>query len=480
MKETGRAHARTPWIIGAAVSVVAVAGIASAMVLRAPEERPSHAAGYARRVRPHFDHAAVISGKFERPQAVTRRCLECHPDARKVMKTPHWLWLGDEVRIPGRAGTTRLGKRNVLNNFCISTVGNEKACTKCHAGYGWADADYDFSKEENVDCLVCHEHTNTYVKGPAGMPMPQTDLLAAARSVGTPQRENCLGCHAFGGGGQAVKHGDIDSSLAHPFEDEDVHMGRHGFLCVDCHTAPEHRIRGRAFSVSVEDSHGVACADCHTRPEHADARINAHLAAVACQTCHIPSFAGKVPTKVFWDWSKAGDPTRKDDPHHYLKIKGEFVYEQDAIPEYRWFNGTVSRYLLGDPIADPERPTALNPPLGGIGDATARLWPFKIHRAKQPYDAGNGYLFPPVTGGAGGFWTTFDWDESFRLGAKASKIAYSGKVGFARTEMYWPLSHMVAPKEKALGCTDCHGDRSRMDWKALGYAGDPMKTGGRR
>ena len=35
-------------------------------------------------------------------------------------------------------------------------------------------------------------------------------------------------------------------------------------------------------------------------------------------------------------------------------------------------------------------------------------------------------------------------------------------------------------KEKALACTDCHGDRSRMDWQALGYAGDPIKTGGRR
>jgi octaheme c-type cytochrome (tetrathionate reductase family) len=479
MAETGRSHRRTPWIIGAVVALVAAGGIASAMVLRPGEERPRHAAGYAKRIRPHFDHAAVITGKFDAPQAVTRRCLECHPNARKVMKTSHWLWLGDEVQVPGRPGATRIGKRNVLNNFCIATTGNERACTKCHIGYGWADADYDFSKEENVDCLVCHERTSTYVKGTFGIPTPQTDLLAAARSVGTPQRENCLGCHAYGGGGQAVKHGDLDSSLAHPLEEEDVHMGRHGFLCVDCHTAPDHQIRGRAFSVSVEDSHGVACADCHTKPEHADARINAHLATVACQTCHIPSFAGKVPTKAFWDWSKAGDPTRKDDPHHYLKIKGEFTYEQDAVPEYRWFNGTVGRYLLGDRIEDPELPTALNPPQGGIADRAARIWPFKVHRAKQPYDAGNRYLFPPVTGGKDGYWTTFDWDQAFRLGAKASNIAYSGKVGFARTEMYWPLSHMVAPKEKALACTDCHGERSRLDWKALGYAGDPMKTGGR-
>jgi hypothetical protein len=152
---------------------------------------------------------------------------------------------------------------------------------------------------------------------------------------------------------------------------------------------------------------------------------------------------------------------------------------QDAAPEYGWFNGTVGRYLLGDRIEDPEKPTVLNPPQGGIADRTARIWPFKIHRGKQPYDAGNRYLFPPVTGGKDGYWTTFDWDRSFRLGEKESNLPYSGKVGFARTEMYWPLSHMVAPKEKALSCTECHGEPSRLDWKALGYPGDPMKTGGR-
>lgn len=475
-----RVQLRRPWILGVAVAAIAVAGIATAMVLRPAERVERHAAGFQKKVRPHFDHAPVITEKFQTPQDVTRKCLSCHPDARKVMKTAHWLWLGDEVQVPGRSGTIRLGKRNAINNFCIATTGNERSCMKCHAGYGWADASFDFSKEENVDCLVCHEHTNSYVKGTYGNPTPETDLLAAAKSVGTPSRENCLGCHAYGGGGQAVKHGDLDSSLAHPFDEEDVHIGRHGFLCVDCHGGKDHQIRGRAFSVSVEDSHGVACTDCHTTPEHRDQRINAHLSTVACQTCHIPTFAPQIPTKATWDWSKAGDPTRKEDPHHYLKIKGEFTYEQDATPEYRWFNGTVGRYLIGDKI-DPAQVTVLNPPQGDIQDRRARIWPFKVHHAKQPYDAGYDYLFPPVTGGSDdGYWSKFDWDLAFKLGAKASNIAYSGKYGFARTDMYWPLSHMVAPKEKALGCTDCHGETSRLDWKALGYAGDPMKTGGRR
>jgi octaheme c-type cytochrome (tetrathionate reductase family) len=464
------------WLVAGAVAVALVAG---AVALAAARRPPTGLApGYQKKVRAHFDHTPVMPAKFDSPQAVTRRCLECHAGATAIMKTSHWLWLGEETTIPGREGKHRIGKKNLINNFCIATRGNERSCMKCHAGYGWADATFDFGKAENVDCLVCHERTGAYVKDTYGLPSKDSDLVAAARSVGFPTRENCIGCHAYGGGGQAVKHGDLDSSLLHPSTDEDVHIGKHGFLCVDCHTAPDHQLRGRAFSVSVEDGHGVACTDCHTAPKHPDARIDAHLAAVACQTCHVPTYARKVPTKQFWDWSKAGDASRKDDTHTYLKIKGEFTYEQDVVPEYRWFNMTVSRYLKGDKI-DPSGVTPINAPQGGLADPTAKIWPFKVHRATQPYDAVNLHLLAPVTGGEGGYWTTFDWDSAFRLGEKASGLAYSGKYGFARTEMFWPITHMVAPKDKALGCTDCHGERSRLDWKALGYAGDPIKVGGR-
>jgi len=86
------------------------------------------------------------------------------------MKTAHWQWLGPEETIPGRAEPMRIGKRNLLNNFCIGIQGNWAGCTKCHAGYGWDKADYDFSKAENVDCLVCHDWSSSYVKGPAGLP----------------------------------------------------------------------------------------------------------------------------------------------------------------------------------------------------------------------------------------------------------------------------------------------------------------------
>jgi hypothetical protein len=210
---------------------------------------------------------------------------------------------------------------------------------------------------------------------------------------------------------------------------------------------------------------------------HEDQRITAHLETIACQTCHIPEGAVRQPTKMSWDWSTAGQDL-PEDPHEYLKIKGSFVYEQNFMPEYAWFNGEADRYILGDKI-DPTVPTVLNQPHGDIRDPEAKIWPFKIHQASQPYDPNYNHLLQPKTVGEGGYWTEFDWDLAARLGAEAAGIEYSGEVDFAPTEMYWVLSHMVMPKEEALQCYDCHSADGRLDWEALGYYGDPIRWGGR-
>jgi len=83
----------------------------------------------------------------------------------------------------------------------------------------------------------------------------------------------------------------------------------------------------------------------------------------------------------------------------------------------------------------------------------------------------------PVTSGQGGYWSEFDWDKAFRLGEETSGLEYSGNYGFAETEMFWPSTHMVATKDKALQCQACHSEGGRMDWQALGYDGDPIKQG---
>ena len=180
---------------------------------------------------------------------------------------------------------------------------------------------------------------------------------------------------------------------------------------------------------------------------------------------------------MYWDWSAAGQDL-PEDPHSYLKIKGSFVYEGDFVPEYYWYSGIKDRYILGDEI-DPDQPTVLNPIEGDMSDPNTKIWPFKVHRAKQPYDTVNNYLLQPKTVGEGGFWTDFDWDQALRLGSDVVGLDYSGEYDFTETEMYWPISHMVTPIEEALQCDDCHGEAGRLDWQSLSYPGDPIVWGGR-
>lgn len=427
----------------------------------------------------HVNHKDLFdnAGELTTGPEVTAACLDCHPDAgEQMLQTAHWRWESEPVELEGREGLHATGKKNTVNNFCIGIQGNWASCTACHTGYGWDDANFDFEKKTNIDCLSCHDNSGTYRKGKAGIPLEGVDLLAAAKSVGVPTRENCGGCHFRGGGGNAVKHGDLDESLYYPSEEVDVHMGRYNFQCVDCHQTEDHVIGGRSISVSLDNENQIACTDCHNKKLHSDERINVHTDTVACQTCHVPYIAVKQATKTHWDWSTAGDDFQEEDVHKYLKIKGSFIYERNLQPEYRWYNGVAERYLLGDKI-NSTGPTSINAPKGDIRDPDAHIWPFKIHRAKQPYDADYNYLLQPVTSGEGGFWKEFDWDAAFRLGEGVTGLPYSGNYDFAATEMYWPSTHMVASKEKALQCQSCHAENGRMDWEALGYDGDPIKQG---
>jgi len=424
----------------------------------------------------HTEHAFFFFEPFPDGPSVTRACLECHPEsAGEVMQTAHWNWQGDEVELPGRDTALRIGKRNVINNFCIGVQSNWPACTMCHIGYGWEDEEFDFSDVSRVDCLVCHDNSGTYLKKfqGAGLPDEGVDLLQVARSVGMPRRQNCGSCHFQGGGGNAVKHGDMDETLLFPSERIDVHMGRYDMQCIDCHRTERHRIRGRSMAVSVDSTNRVHCTDCHAREPHREIRLNAHIGRVACQSCHIPHMAADTGTKLSWDWSEAGQDLDITDEHRYLKIKGRFTWAKKVQPEYHWYNETSTRYITGDRI-DPARPTRITAPLGDRNDPAAKIWPFKVHRGRQPYDREYCYFLVPNVHGDKGFWNAFDWEAALRTGARVTGLPYSGTYDFAPTEMYFPLSHMVTSTDEALRCRDCHGERGRIDWTALGYAGDPL------
>ncbi|MCK6585802.1 MAG: hypothetical protein L6Q49_22080, partial [Anaerolineales bacterium] len=216
----------------------------------------------------HVDHADIVQGDFKTGQDVTRACLECHEDAAiQVMATTHWTWESKEFDVPWRDEPATIGKANQINNFCIGSQGNEIRCNTCHVGYGWEKGREDQqANPENVDCLACHADMGAYAKGEYGNPSEGVDLLAAARSVRAPTRDNCGACHFDGGGGNGVKHGDLDESLYFPSNNLDVHMGGElNLQCTDCHWTKDHQILGRLLpdNYTIDPQEQVSCEQCH-------------------------------------------------------------------------------------------------------------------------------------------------------------------------------------------------------------------------
>ncbi len=469
---------------------------------------------------------------------VTKNCLSCHElEGKAILKTAHWNWQGSSPYTVGHEKRVDLGKRDkTINNFCINLNGNWARCTSCHIGYGWEDQNFDFSDMTRIDCLVCHDTTGKYKKSPAGAGYPKegVDLKKVAQNVGRPSRNTCGGnCHFRGGGGDAVKHGDMDSALKKPSKFHDVHMGVTdgglGFNCQQCHKTRNHMIAGRSVSVAPVEG-DLSCQTCHTDRPHLgigmlDFHLNRHTRHVDCQTCHIPIYARGKPTKVYWDWSTAGKDIKGGKDKYgmptYKKKKGSFKWKKDAKPSYAWYNGTVKRYILGDRINE-KGVTELARPVGDKNDQASRIYPFKLHRGKQISDATYKYLIAPQLWK--GYWKHWDWDKASRDGMKFAGLPYSGNYEFVDTIMYWGLTHTVMPKENALSCAQCHpslnkapycgschqekpgvdfkalstegidfrvlakkgmdvgqleGKTDYIDFKALGYKGDPIEVGGR-
>ncbi|WP_312955098.1 tetrathionate reductase family octaheme c-type cytochrome [Pseudomonas songnenensis] len=439
----------------------------------------------------------ALQGPFASGEEVTRACLSCHSKAAsQVMATRHWTW--DYIN-PDTG--QRLGKKTMLNGFCIGDRSNEAFCQSCHIGYGWKDASFDFTDESKVDCLACH-NTGNYLKlaGLAGHPplarsetapgsgkfVEPVDLAAVARQIGATSRRTCGTCHYYGGGGDGVKHGDLDSSLNSPPSELDVHMAADGldFACSTCHVAEEHRIAGSRINVTASDPRNAAtrgqrsernrstCQSCHgDKPHQGDllhaGRLNDHTSVLACQSCHIPTFArGGVPTKMAWDWSTAGKMGPDGKPYQtrnergqvlYDSRKGSFILGQDVVPDYVWFDGRVT-YVQPDTVIDPTSRVPINRFHGVPGAADARIWPVKTFHGRQPYDTEYLTLLVPHTAlpNDTAFWYNFDWAKALQAGADASGAPYSGQFDFVDTSMLWPITHMVAPKEQAVDCAQCH------------------------
>lgn len=449
------------------------------------------------------DHSKfkILDQDFASGPEVTKACLSCHTEASKqIHQTQHWKW---EFVNPDTKQV--LGKKHVVNNFCTSVKSNEAACNSCHIGYGWKDDTFDFASQENVDCLACHDHTGKYAKpsGFAGNPVAKDtefppgsgkivrgiNLKEIAQKVGPTTRNTCGACHFKGGGGDGVKHGDLDSSLEAPDKALDVHMDTEGlnFSCATCHKTDGHQVTGSRYAPTAKDKNGAhlrgeadktspaTCQACHGQAPHLAVKLNDHTAKIACQTCHIPAFArGGVPTKMSWDWSTAGKldkdgkfQTLRDENDYdtYMTIKGDFKWAENVTPEYVWFNGTNKYTLITDKIEKGDKPIQINGFEGSATDGKSMIWPIKLFRGKQQYDPVNKSLV--ITHLAGNddtaYWKNLDWVKAVTAGMAKGGVKFSGQVDFIETESMWAINHMVAPKEKALGCVACHAKVGRLD-----------------
>ncbi|MDD2539450.1 MAG: tetrathionate reductase family octaheme c-type cytochrome [Desulfuromonadaceae bacterium] len=452
------------------------------------------------------DHTEFVKGPFKDGQSVTKVCLECHEkQAEEVMKTTHWTWAGTPNHVKRLENSTKTyGKKNMINSFCTTPFNGpdgvvHESCNKCHAGYGWTRSNnFDFTDKTRIDCLVCHALKGNYDRAAVGCDVNMQAILKgsmnlelAAQSVGRPNLVNCGYCHFYGGGGDAVKHAGLDSTLLFADKKQDVHMakkvkGGQEMMCQDCHKTKEHRIAGASSQMAHYDAR-VTCEDCHSgaKAPHQKSKnkniLNNHLTSVACQTCHIPVFAKGQATKMMWKWSDVGkdiEPQEEFDKETFAKKKGTFKWGMNVVPDYEWYNGKIDRYMLGDKIKDPSKPVIMTRPLGDIKDKTAKIYPYKRFTGTQPMDSKFKYLstFQQYKE----LWVNYDWEKALVNGAKSPEgLPYSGKYQFVNTVSYISAQHEVSPKEDALQCGECHMGGTRMNWTALGYKGDPMQYGGR-
>ena len=110
-------------------------------------------------------------------------------------------------------------------------------------------------------------------------------------------------------------------------------------------------------------------------------------------------------------------------------------------------------------------------PNGSRDDLNAKIFAFKVHKGKLPLLAERNWLIPITVEH---FFANGEIDPAVKNAAKELYGLSDAKYSWIETTRYMGIFHGVQPKEKALKCMDCHGKDSRLDWKSLGYKGNPM------
>jgi len=439
---------------------------------------------------PAPSHAAM----FEHYEG-TKTCLACHQqEAESFFHSQHYQWEGEAPDIVNAHGR-RLGKMNTVNDFCTNPKANwiglvynsrgeviSKGCSACHAGFGKLPSPkMDQAQLENIDCLMCHAsgyQRDLYKNDDGSLQWKPilwknpVGLDSVSKRISLPKRVMCLRCHASSGGGANYKRGDLEYKLADADRNFDVHMGTDGknMQCIACHAGDDHRVRGRGTDLSGTDmpSRPLSCdtQECHGSAPHKVAVLNLHAQRVNCTVCHIPDFAKEDPTDMSRDWSKAVFNAEADNYTADIKL------EKNVRPVYAWYNGTTWEQLMGEPVKRlPDGSVGMMVPQGSRSDPRAKIFAFKLHRGKMPLWTAKQWIIPIVVEEV---FPTGQIDPAVKLAAKDIYGVDNVDYSWTDTSRYMGIFHEVQPASQALQCLDCHRPGGRMDWKALGYDGDPL------
>ena len=251
-------------------------------------------------------------------------------------------------------------------------------------------------------------------------------------------------------------------------------------VCQSCHTVQQHKIAGRGSDLRETDldvNLGCSTSTCHptktTSSGHTTTSVFKHTARVACQTCHIRTYARNAAdtvateaTEVRRDWNQPEWSTVNN------RYEPAVTLLNDQKPVYLFWNGTSWGYSLKDPAAidaiTGKFPTSR--PVGTVSGAdSSKLYPFKYKTAHRPHATDLGILVPVDTKT---YFSTGD--------PNAATMSALGLLGYANTEpfswvdddTYQLITHEVPPASgNVLACTDCHisGTAKQMSLNAIGY-----------
>jgi hypothetical protein len=423
-------------------------------------------------------------------------CLTCHQD--QYRRFPNWLDANGTLDL-------NLFTDLTLENVTLDGSGNLVASpgdTVVRSGLEGIPVVTDHDNDGRFDFLFAPAGGPGSVSFelPADSPFAPMSITTeeAVRTVHATTRKSCLNCHAGAGGADGAKRGDLTSLHANPDISLDQHMSPAGgnLTCSDCHSVPgdngeTHRVRGRGVDLRPNDvAERFTCENsgCHGSSPHPDTQLNRHTNKVACQTCHIPTYAKGIATETSRDW---------EEPHLSQTAcngRGGWLPREDKganlVPTYAWSDGNSEVYYMGeslngvptmplaadvasrlvgnfkegDPTVSLGMPTAILDANGnidlalGASNAAAKIYPMKEHWGKLARNERTNTLIAHSTYD---FFRTGDYDLAVQSGlAQDPDMDVGDAYTVVPVHTFQAINHGVEVASNALGanndCGSCH------------------------